>query len=152
LALPALDLPVSRTGLLLYHPPLFKLAAEPGTFRVETYAAPTSAAFAAALDIGSGSGIGFSTNGLRGRNNEQQIDGQNSNDNRAISQPQSPTQVLVDNFKTKSLGGRGAKVLPIRPSFPAFGPSLFFVSELTAENHAPALELNYQRDKKEGGK
>jgi hypothetical protein len=59
---------------------------------------------------------------------------------------------LVDNFKTKSLGGRGAKVLPIRPSFPAFGPSLFFVSELTAENHAPALELNYQRDKKEGGK
>jgi hypothetical protein len=150
LALPAVDLPVSRTGLLLYHPPLFKLAAEPGAFRVESYEAPTSAAFTSAvLDLGAGTG--FSTNGLRGRNNEQQIDGQNSND-RANSQPQSPTQVLVDNFKTKSLGGRGAKVLPIRPSFPAFGPSLFFVSELTAENHAPALELNYQRDKKEGGK
>jgi len=59
---------------------------------------------------------------------------------------------LVDNFNSKSLGGRGAKVLPIRPAFPAFGPSLFFVSELTAENHAPALELNYQRDKKDGGK
>jgi hypothetical protein len=29
---------------------------------------------------------------------------------------------------------------------------MFFVSELTAENHAPALEFNYQRDKKEGGK
>jgi hypothetical protein len=65
---------------------------------------------------------------------------------------QSATQVLVDNFKNKTLGGRGAKVLPIRPSFPAFGPSMFFVSELTAENHAPALEFNYQRDKKEGGK
>jgi len=50
------------------------------------------------------------------------------------------------------IGGRGAKVLPIRPSFPAFGPSIFLVSELTAENHAPALEFNYQRDKKEGGK
>jgi len=90
-------------------------------------------------------GTGFSSNGLRGRNNDQQIDGQNNNDNAA-------TQVLVDNFKTKSLGGRSAKVMPIRPAFPAFGPSLFFVSELTAENHAPSLELNYQRDKKEGGK
>jgi len=66
--------------------------------------------------------------------------------------PQSSTQVLVDNFKNRSLGGRGAKVLPIRPAFPAFGPSLFLVSELTAENHAPALEFNYQREKKDGGK
>lgn len=150
LALPAVDLPISRTGLLLYHPPLFKLAPETGAFRVETYEAPTSTAF----QVGTGSGIDlaaggpFSTNGLRGRNNDKEIDGQNNNDNRL----QSATQVLVDNFKTKTLGGRGAKVLPIRPSFPAFGPSLFFVSELTAENHAPALEFNYQRDKKEGGK
>ena len=86
-------------------------------------------------------------NGLRGRNNEQQIDGQNSND-----KAQAATQMLVDTFKAKSLGGRGAKVLPIRPSFPAFGPSLFFVSELTAENRAPALELSYQREKKDGSK
>ena len=153
LALPALDLPVSRTGLLLYHPPLFKLVAEPGAFRVETYEAPSADAFRA-FDVGTGSGIAlaaatpFSANGLRGRNNDKQIDGQNSGDNA----PQSATQALVDNFKTKSLGGRGAKVLPIRPSFPAFGPSIFLVSELTAENHAPALEFNYQRDKKDGGK
>ena len=102
------------------------------------------------VDVGAGAGIGggFSSNGLRGRNNDKEINGQNNNDNST----QSATQVLVDNFKTKSLGGRGAKVLPIRPSFPAFGPSMFFVSELTAENHAPALEFNYQRDKKEGGK
>jgi hypothetical protein len=149
LALPAVDLPVSRTGLLLYHPPLFKLAAEPGTFRVETYEAPMADAFRI-VDIGAGAGIGggFSSNGLRGRSNDKQIDGQNNNEN----SPQSATQVLVDNFKNKTLGGRGAKVLPIRPSFPAFGPSMFFVSELTAENHAPALEFNYQREKKDGGK
>ncbi|HEX4602589.1 MAG TPA: hypothetical protein VH724_01225, partial [Candidatus Angelobacter sp.] len=168
LALPALDLPVSRTGLLLYHPPLFKLAAEPGAFRVETYESPTSAAFRS-FDVGSGSaidleygrnagsivntkgGAGFSVNGLSGRNNDRSIDGQNNND-KATNQPQSSTQALVDNFKTKSLGGRGAKVLPIRPSFPAFGPSIFLVAELTAENHAPALAFNYQRDKKDGGK
>ena len=44
LALPALDLPVSRTGLLVYHPPLFKLTPEPGSFRAEAYEAPLSAA------------------------------------------------------------------------------------------------------------
>jgi hypothetical protein len=147
LALPSVDLPISRTGLLLYHPPLFKLSADPGAFRIETYEAPASAAFTPAVLTTNG-GAGFAVNGLRGRNNDQIIDGQNSNENR----PQSATQVLVDNFKTKALGGRGAKVLPIRPSFPAFGPSMFFVSELTAENHAPALEFSYQRDKKDGGK
>jgi hypothetical protein len=141
LALPALDLPVSRTGLLLYHPPLFKLAAEPGTFRTENYESPSSEVFAA-MAREFGPEFGHNAGGVYA------IDGQSSNDNR----PQSSTQTLVDNFKSKSLGGRSAKVLPIRPAFPAFGPSLFFVSELTAENHAPALELSYQRDKKEGGK
>lgn len=150
LALPAVDLPISRTGLLLYHPPLFKLAPEAGAFRVEAYESPLADAFRAA-DVEAGSG-GFSSNGLRGRNSGQPISGQNGNDNANYAPPQSATQVLVDNFKNKSLGGRGAKVLPIRPAFPAFGPSLFFVSELTAENHAPALEFNYQREKKDGGK
>jgi hypothetical protein len=162
LALPAVDLPVSRTGLLLYHPPLFKLAAEPGAFRVETYEAPKSPAFTdliakefgpeygrnAGSIVNINGGAGFSTNGLLGRNNEQSVDGQNNNDKK----PQAATQALVDSFKSKALGGRGAKVLPIRPAFPAFGPSIFLVSELTAENHAPALEFNYQRDKKDGGK
>jgi len=147
LALPALDLPISRTGVLLYHPPLFKLTPEPGSaFRVESYEAPTSAAFVP--QPSSNPNSSFSSNGLRGRNNEQQIDGQNNNDNSLGT----ATQTLVDNYKTKTLGGRGAKVLPIRPAFPAFGPSLFFVSELTAENHVPTLELDYQRDKKEGSK
>jgi hypothetical protein len=142
LALPAIDLPVSRTGVLLYHPPLYKMAAEPGAFRMEAYEAPASAAFHA-FDIGSGSPVDLEF----GRNSGSVVDVINKNGN-----GQSQTQVLVDNYKTKMLGGRGAKVLPIRPSFPAFGPSLFFVSELTAENHAPSLELSYQRDKKEGSK
>jgi hypothetical protein len=142
LALPALDLPVSRTGLLLYHPPLFKLAAEPGAFRAESYESPSSEVFAIVTRE-------FGPEYGRNAGSVYSIDGQNAADNR----PQSPsTQTLVDNFKTKSLGGRSAKVLPIRPAFPAFGPSLFFVSELTAENHAPALELSYQREKKDGGK
>src|SRR5579859_7048358 len=159
LALPALDLPISRTGVLLYHPPLFKLTPEPGAFRIETYEAPSSAVIvpatfgpeygnSAGAIVNTNGGAGFSSNGLRGRNNEHKIDGQNGND-RSLS---SATQVLVDNYKTKTLGGRGARVLPIRPAFPAFGPSMFFVSELTAENHSPTLQFDYQRDKKEGSK
>src|SRR5204863_8563796 len=35
LALPALDLPVSRTGLLLYYPPLFQVTADPCAFRTQ---------------------------------------------------------------------------------------------------------------------
>jgi hypothetical protein len=146
LALPAVDLPISRTGLLLYHPPLFKVAPEAGAFRAETYESPMADAFGA-FDVGAGSAIALGAGSEYGRNSNGTVDLPKS-DNR----PQSPTQVLVDAFNSKLLGGRGAKVLPIRPAFPAFGPSLFFVSELTAENHAPALEFNYQRDKKEGGK
>ena len=44
LALPALDLPISRTGLLVYHPPLFKVTPELGSFRTEAYQEPMSAA------------------------------------------------------------------------------------------------------------
>jgi hypothetical protein len=37
-------------------------------------------------------------------------------------------------------------------SFPAFGPSLFLVSELTSENQAPAVALSYQPEKKGGAR
>ena len=138
LALPALDLPISRTGVLLYHPPLFKLAPEPGAFRTETYEAPSSTVIVpAAFDSEYGRNAG---------------DVVNVETKSGTLTQHSTTQILVDNFKTKLLGGRSAKVLPIRPAFPAFGPSLFFVSELTAENHAPTLEFDYQRDKKDGAK
>ena len=147
LSLPALDLPVSRTGLLLYHPPLFKVTGEPGTFRMEAYEAPVSAAFhPVVVDVGAGSGIA-----VNGRSYDQ-LQSFQTLKGTPQGQPQSTTQTLVDNYKNKSLGGRGAKVLPIRPTFPAFGPSLFFVSQLTAENHAPVLELSYQRGKKEGSR
>jgi hypothetical protein len=160
LALPALDLPISRTGVLLYHPPLFKVTPEPGSFRMEPYEAPTSAVFTNDDSVSVAQGVfgvpnslTVNTNGILGSTDRAVSAPSSPGPNNMNYMPQSsPTQVLVDNFKTKSLGGRSAKVLPIRPSFPAFGPSLFFVSELTAENHAPALELGYQREKKDGSK
>ena len=60
------------------------------------------------------------------------------------------TQALLDTFRAKSSAGKVTGILPINVSFPAFGPSIFLVSELTSENQFPAAEFNFQRDKKAG--
>jgi hypothetical protein len=138
LALPAVDLPISRTGLLVYHPPLFKVSAEPGSFRVEPYERPSSVAFNPTFDVGQATG--FAINGER-KDNESRDD-----------KGKATTQALVDKFRTKSQAGKVAGILPIKVSFPAFGPSVFLVSELTSENQAPAAEFDYQRDKKGGSR
>ncbi len=137
LALPALDLPISRTGLLLYYPPLFRMSAEAGTFRTEPYANPTSEAF----------------NPLpppppppsAAPRKAAEFDLKQFKDDET-------TQALVDRFRAKSKEGKVAGILPIGIAFPAFGPSVFLISELTGENQAPAAELSYQRVKKQGGR
>jgi hypothetical protein len=40
LALPALDLPVSRTGIVFHYPPAYRITAEPGAFHAQEYAPP----------------------------------------------------------------------------------------------------------------
>src|SRR5579863_1646112 len=140
--LPALDLPISRTGMLLYYPPAFKISAEPGSFRTQEYEAPVSSALAppragdSIERLGSGSGGGvFATREMRGANAGDQLE--------QFAQLQSAdkkdaTQALLDTFKAKSMGGKVTGILPVCVSFPAFGPSIFLVSELTSENQFPA--------------
>jgi len=130
LTLPALDLPISRSGVVLYHAPQFRVTAEPGSFRSEPYENPFSAA------------LNPTVMAPESRGSFGVVDGLNDNDK----------SKAFDDFRTKTMGGKSARVLPVRLSFPAFGPSLFFVSELTSENQSPAIDLNYQRDKKEGGR
>jgi hypothetical protein len=65
---------------------------------------------------------------------------------------QKDTQALVDKFRTQPQEGRRAGILPISLSFPAFGPSIFLVSELTAENTSPNIEITYAENKKGGAK
>jgi hypothetical protein len=48
------------------------------------------------------------------------------------------------------VSGKVTGILPVSVSFPVFGPSIFFVSELTSENQFPAAEFSFQRDKKGG--
>ncbi len=138
LALPAVDLPISKTGVVFYHSPLFKVTAEPGTFRVQPYEAPISPALNAEF-IGEDEIMAPAPNAIVALD-------------RATGKEAQERKALVDDFRTKSSGGRSARTLPVKVSFPAFGTSLFLVAELTAENQPPAIELSYQREKKEGGK
>lgn len=62
------------------------------------------------------------------------------------------TQALLDSFRSKSLGGKVAGILPVSVDFPAFGPSIYLVSELTSENQSPSAEFSFQRDKKGGAR
>ncbi len=138
LPLPVLDLPVSRTAISFYHSPLFHVTAEPGSFRVQPYEEPFSPAFSdRRSDGGFGAGI-YSPSPANSPAEKDRLDS---------------VQSLVDDFRAKNSGGTTARVLPAAVAFPAFGESVFLVSELTAENKLPIVELNYQRDKKkEGGK
>jgi len=148
LALPALDLPVSRTGLLVYHPPLFKVTPENGAFRMEPYENPTSIALNPPAG-GLGGVIGSSSPTPKPAPASSDVD---AKDESRLRQSQAATRLLVDKFRADSTAGKRAGILPVRVSFPAFGPSLYLVSELTGENKAPTADLTYQREKKAGGK
>ena len=141
LTLPALDLPVSRTGLLLYYPPLFQMTADPGAFRTEAYSAPSSEAFVPlqpvrASDVMSGQ--------------PKQFD--RSEQFAQLQKDDKETQALLDKYRAKSAGGKVTGILPVGISFPVFGPSTFLVSELTAENQAPVADFTYQKNKKRGSR
>jgi len=151
LALPALDLPVSRTGLLVFHPPLLKVTSETGSFRAEVYADPISAALnpppvsppppPASFSLASpaaGAAMAGREIGALTQNSE------------VVDLP--ATQRLVDDFRATLQGGKAAGILPIKVDFEGLGPSLFLVSELTGENQSPSTDLNYQREKRAGGR
>ena len=129
LSLPALDLPVSKAGVLLYYPPQFRVTpATQGAFQVQTYERPSSPALTSATQM------------------PMQEAGQVSKLN-----ANSPTQALVDRFRAKPDNRKTASaLLPATVSFPAVGPSLYLAAQLSEEGKAPGIELAYQKDKKGG--
>jgi hypothetical protein len=158
LGLPALDLPVSRTGLLVFHPPLFRVTSETGSFRAEAYEDPLSAALnpppspapppppPAALPKRSTGAIAVMVPA-------PMPDAELSLESRSVIETNLPSkQAAVDNFRMALQGGKASGILPIKVSFAGLGPSLYLVSELTGENQAPSTDLNYQREKKAGGR
>ena len=155
--LPSLDLPISRTGMLLYYPPMFKVSAEPGTFRTEEYQNPISAALGPALPASMpGFSYGAAMGAVAEMNGPPKAEPQDIN-HLARSQSddkekKDSTQALLDSFRSKSSGGRVTGILPVTVDFPAFGPSIYLVSELTSENQSPIAEFSFQREKNGGAR
>ncbi len=152
LTFPSLDLPISRTGVLLYYPPLFRVAAEPGIFRAEQYRDPASAALEPPTMASSGLvgqlGASDVTRAIGGP-----VAAPVSSDKQRFEDAKKDAmRTLLESYKAKSVGGKVTGILPVSVSFPAFGPSIFLVSELTSENQFPAAELSFQRDKKRGAR
>jgi len=126
--LPAIDLPVSRTGLLVHYSPRFAVEPKAGAFRPEADPGPWSAALRMEMTaISAGASPppppapaakpGGDSTGFGG---------------------------LVERFR-KDLGKTTAGVVPVQVPLPEIGPSFFVAAELTAESQAPVLDLTYKR-------
>ena len=139
LALPSLDLQVSRTGLLVHHSPRFRVSPEAGgPFRVASFEEPASSAF----HEPPASAPRPSPPGEAGARRRDE----------AEKKAEAEIQGLLDRFQKEGRSKRVTGVLPVTVSFPAFGPAIFLVSELTEEGCAPFLELTYRRTGKGGGR
>ena len=133
-SLVAVDLPISKSHVLLHHPPLFRLtpaAGLSGSFRVAPYAPPESEALRATPAPSS--------------TEQQQAEGE-------ISADQGEAKELVAKVRENKYGARPRRNLPLRVVFPHFGPSIFLISELTSDSQTPAVEFDFQRDRKRGDK
>lgn len=138
--LPALDLPISRTGLLVYYPPFFKFSAEPGIFHEQTYAAPVSSALISPpIEVMTRSGT-----------DAEYTQRDQSLTQNAPASPASADDKRKSAFFAKTQGVRARGILPIRVSFPAFGPSVFLTAQLSSGGQAPSTTFDYQKDKKGG--
>jgi hypothetical protein len=124
LTLPAVDLPVSRTGVTVHYSPRFAIDAKPGAFRPATDAGPFSAALREPAPPA-------------GRPSPPPRPALPDREGRDM-------KTLLDRFQ-KEAGHTREGAMPITIAFPSIGPSLFFEAELTAEAQSPSLDLTYRR-------
>jgi hypothetical protein len=155
IALPALDLPVSRTGLQVFYPPQFHFSAETGSFQPQEFADPLSSVLRAenaepAVDS-TVAVTGVAVGALAMMAPGVAMDESAGAMQKSAAAKQA-AQTLVDKFHATEKGSRASGILPVRINLPTFGPSLFLVSELTSENQAPSANFSYQQEKKAGGK
>ncbi|HEY7055218.1 MAG TPA: hypothetical protein VH458_01775 [Vicinamibacterales bacterium] len=123
--LPATDLPVSRSALTLHYPPRYLVNALAGAFRVTNDPGPWSGDVAAGIAAPAPAAAPVA--GQTGaRDAEKDL------------------QALMDRYKKES-GRTRQGTVPITIDFPEVGPSIFLAAELTAESHAPSLDLEYRK-------
>jgi hypothetical protein len=124
----AVDMPISKSSLLLHHSPRFRLVLTPGSFRTAPFSPPASVSLRTGPGASSSAEVRPVSTGAR----------------------HDATQELVSKLQQSARASRPARNLPVSVAFPHFGPSIFLVSELTSENQAPSIEVDYQRDRKRG--
>jgi hypothetical protein len=123
-ALPALDLPVSRTGLTMHHSPRYDVDPRPGAFRPERDPGPWSTA----LRAGDETGLAKSLLAAPAAADRESKD----------------LSSLMDRFQ-KEAGRTRQGIVPIAIAFPALGPSVFLAAELTPEAQSPSVDIAYRR-------
>jgi hypothetical protein len=168
--LPALDLPVSRTGVVLHHSPRYAVVSQPGAFRVETYSPPSTEALRAPApvrrtDVRASAGTVFSGEqltdlptarnvpsllnlvpGITGFNpHTSAVGSQQLPGNDATTAGSTSGLVALAQGYQASASRTVIGAIPVAVTFPSIGPSLFLVSELTAEGRAGAVDLSIKR-------
>jgi hypothetical protein len=131
LDLPAVDLPVSRTGLSVHYSPRFNVEAKPGVFRLESDAGPWSAALRASLVTVAGMP-------------QAPVPPPPTAEAKSADREALAGQALLDRFR-REMGRTTAGVIPVNVTVPVIGPAFFGVAELTPESHTPAIEIRYKR-------
>ena len=140
LTLPALDLPISRTGVEFHYSPRFRVELQPGAFRIES----DPGVFADALRLnGSHGGFGVGASYATPPPPPAPMAAPPA----ALAERESQVRQLIDRYRNEGGGRAIAGTLPVDVTFPAIGPSLFMAAELTAESAAPSIDLSIRRIK-----
>jgi len=127
--LPSVDLPISRTGLVVHYSPRFEVEPRAGAFRQDVDSGPWSAALRPLAEGPPPPPAPASPAPPP-----------------PVAEPKSDTAFggLMERFR-KDMGKVSAGTIPVQVTVPDFGPSFFVAAELTAESQAPVLELQYKR-------
>lgn len=126
--LPSLDLPTSRTGVLIHHSPEFRLSADRGAFRAADFEVPTSPAL---RDAESTEAFGSGSMGAR--------------EEKSKDAKEDVLNDLAQRYRQEARPFRLTATLPVQVAFPEVGATTFLISELTAEGATPSLALTYQK-------
>lgn len=126
IALPAVDVPVSRTGVKIFYSPRYEIDVKPGAFRAAVDPGPYSALLRGAMIANSPAPPAAPA-----------PPGE-------VGSRDAEMKVLIDRVMNEA-GRTREGVVPLSIDFPAIGPSTFVEAELTAEAQVPAIDIQYHR-------
>jgi hypothetical protein len=160
LTLPAVDLPVSQTGLTVKASPRYRLTPEAGDFHVQAFEPPLSEALQLDTEkdlVGAREEKARAANERDGFGQRQGGPAPASAPEPALSDQAARRKVgpedergqslggLVERFQKEARGVRSVGTLPVSVAFPAAGPGVYLAAALTAEGAAPTAAFTFKR-------